>query len=86
MYRVMQKTNTTRSNEGSIPYPPADSQPHPAEYFPCGGVRNEITHVMEEMLNLYGYKTRFSAGYMLLVMNGIHYQYFRHGVIYAENY
>ena len=27
------KTNTTRSNEGSIPHPPADSQSHPAECF-----------------------------------------------------
>ena len=27
------KTNTTRSNEDSVPYPPADSQPHPAECF-----------------------------------------------------
>ena len=35
------KTNTTRSNEGSIPHPPADSQPHPAECLSCGGVGNK---------------------------------------------
>ena len=35
------KTNTTRSNEGSIPHPPADSQPHPAECLSCGGVCNK---------------------------------------------
>lgn len=52
----------------------------------CVYHRQDDAQVIEEMLKSYGYKTRFSAGYMLSTMNGIHYPYFRHGVIYAQNY
>lgn len=52
----------------------------------CVYHRQDDAQVIDEMLKSYGYKTRFSPGYMLSMMNGIHYPYFRHGVIYAQNY
>ncbi len=52
----------------------------------CVYHRQDDAQVIEKMLNDMGYKTRFSDGYMLPTMNGIHYPYFRHGVIYAQNY
>ena len=52
----------------------------------CVYHRQDDADVIDEMLKGYGYKTRFSPGYMLSMMNGIHYPYFRHGVIYAQNY
>ena len=52
----------------------------------CVYHRQDDAQVIEAMLREMGYKTRFSDGYMLPTMNGIHYPYFRHGVIYAQNY
>ena len=42
--------------------------------------------VIKDMLERFEYATRFSKGYMLIGMDGIHCLYFRHGVIYAKNY
>jgi hypothetical protein len=52
----------------------------------CVYHRQDDAQVIEAMLKKMGYKTRFSEGWMLPTMNGIHYPYFRHGVIYAQNY
>lgn len=52
----------------------------------CVYHRQDDAIVIEAMLKGMGYTTRFSDGYMLPTMNGIHYPYFRHGVIYAQNY
>lgn len=52
----------------------------------CCYHRQDDAIVIEKMLNEMGYSTRFSDGYMLTPMNGIHYPYFRRGVIYARNY
>lgn len=52
----------------------------------CVYHRQDDAQVIGAMLREMGYKTRFSDGYMLPVMNGIHYPYFRHGVIYAQNF
>ena len=52
----------------------------------CVYHRQDDGAVIRDMLERLGYKTRFSAGYMLVGMNGVHYPYFRHGVIYARNY
>ena len=52
----------------------------------CVYHRQDDAIVIKDMLERFGYKTRFSKGYMLIGMNGIHYPYFRHGVIYAKNY
>lgn len=52
----------------------------------CVYHRQDDARVIETMLRQKGYKTRFSEGWMLTTMNGIHHPYFRHGVIYAQNY
>ena len=52
----------------------------------CVYHRQDDAIVIKEMLERLGYKTRFSEGFMLSDMNGIHFPYFRHGVIYAWNY
>lgn len=52
----------------------------------CVYHRQDDAIVIKEMLERFGYTTRFSKGYMLIGMNGVHYPYFRHGVIYAKNY
>ena len=52
----------------------------------CVYHRQDDAHVIDSILKGMGYTTRFSEGYMLTIMNGIHYPYFRHGVIYAQNY
>jgi hypothetical protein len=52
----------------------------------CVYHRHDDADVIAGMLNSLGYSTRFSEGYMLSAMNGIHFPYFRHGVIYARNY
>ena len=52
----------------------------------CVYHRQDDATVIEKMLKDMGYKTRFSEGWMLPTINGIHYPYFRHGVIYAQNY
>ena len=52
----------------------------------CVYHRQDDAQIIESMLKQKGYKTRFSDGWMLPAMNGIHYPYFRHGVIYAQNY
>ena len=52
----------------------------------CVYHRQDDSHVIESLLKEMGYKTHFSDGYMLPVMNGIHYPYFRHGVIFGQNY
>lgn len=52
----------------------------------CVYHRQDDAKVIAAMLKDLGYRTRFSDGWMLPTMNGIHYPYFRHGVIYAQNY
>lgn len=53
----------------------------------CTYHRQDDAQTIEKLLTDMGYKTRFSKGYMLpYQLNGIHYPYFRHGVIYAQNY
>ena len=52
----------------------------------CVYHRQDDATVIEKMLRDMGYKARFSEGWMLPTINGIHYPYFRHGVIYAQNY
>ena len=52
----------------------------------CVYHRQDDAKVIEGMLKELGYESRFSEGWMLPTMNGIHYPYFRHGVIYAQNY
>jgi len=52
----------------------------------CVYHRQDDAIVIKDTLERLGYTTRFSKGYMLIGMNGIHYPYFRHGVIYAKNY
>ena len=52
----------------------------------CVYHRQDDAQVIEAKLKEMGYKTRFSKGYMLPTINGIHYPYFRRGVIYAQNY
>ena len=52
----------------------------------CVYHRQDDAQVIDKMLKEMGYRTWFSDGYMLPTMNGLHYPYFRHGVIYAQNY
>lgn len=52
----------------------------------CCYHRQDDAVVIEKLLKDMGYSTRFSNGYMLTPMNGIHYPYFRRGVIYARNF
>ena len=52
----------------------------------CVYHRQDDAQTIDTMLKKMGYRTRFSNGYMLPTINGIHYPYFRHGVIYAQNY
>lgn len=52
----------------------------------CVYHRQDDAVVIKDMLEKMGYKTRFSDGYMLPWINGIHFPYFRHGLIYAQNY
>ena len=52
----------------------------------CVYHRQDDGVVIKDMLEHLGYTTRYSDGYMLVGMNGIHFPYFRHGVIYAQNY
>jgi len=52
----------------------------------CVYHRQDDARVIESMLKGMGYKTRFSDGYMLSTMNGMHFPYFRRGVLYARNF
>ena len=52
----------------------------------CVYHRQDDAEVIERMLTDIGFSISFSDGFMLPSMNGIHYPYFRHGVIYARNY
>jgi hypothetical protein len=52
----------------------------------CVYHRQDDAAVIKNMLEKMGFKTRFSDGYMLPWMNGIHFPYFRHGLIYAQNF
>ena len=52
----------------------------------CVYHRQDDDVVIDKMLRELGYSTSFSSGFMLTGMNGIHFPYFRHGVIYAKNY
>ena len=52
----------------------------------CTYHRQDDAKIINALLQGMGYKTRFSDGYMLPTVNGIHYPYFRHGVIYAQNF
>lgn len=52
----------------------------------CVYHRQNDAEIIRGMLENLGYKTRFSDGYMLVDMNGIHFPYFRRGVIYAWNH
>lgn len=52
----------------------------------CVYHRQDDAVVIKEILEKLGYTTRFSDGYMLIGLNGIHFPYFRRGVIYAWNH
>ncbi len=52
----------------------------------CVYHRQDDDRVISSMLKDMGFSTRYSEGYMLPLCNGIHFPYFRHGVIYAKNY
>jgi len=52
----------------------------------CVYHRQDDAEVIERMLTDIGFSISFSDGFMLPSINGIHYPYFRHGVIYARNY
>ena len=52
----------------------------------CVYHRQDDAETIVEMLKGMGFSTRFSKGYMLPLVNGIHFPYFRHGVVYAQNY
>lgn len=52
----------------------------------CVYHRQDDAENIGKMLKELGYAVRFSDGYMLPTMNGVHYPYFRYGVIYAQNY
>ena len=52
----------------------------------CCYHRQDDALIIDKLLRNMGYKTQFSEGWMLPTMNGIHYPYFRHGVIYAQNF
>ena len=51
----------------------------------CVYHRQDDATVIADMLHNLGFRTSLSDGYMLPVVNGVHYPYFRHGVIYARN-
>ena len=52
----------------------------------CVYHRQDDAKIISGMLKGMGFSMRYSDGYMLPLCNGIHYPYFRHGVIYAINY
>ena len=52
----------------------------------CVYHRQDDAEVIGRLLTDIGFSISFSDGFMLPNMNGIHYPYFRHGVIYAKNY
>ena len=49
----------------------------------CVYHRQDDAIVIKDIVERLGYTTRFSRGCLLIGMNGIHYPYFPHGVIYA---
>ena len=52
----------------------------------CTYHRQDDAEVIERMLREMGFSVEYSEGYMLVLMNGMQYPYFRKGVIYARNY
>ena len=52
----------------------------------CTYHRQEDAEVISALLEEWGYKTSFSDGYMICLMNGLHPPYFRKGMIYARNF
>ena len=52
----------------------------------CVYHRQDDAEVIERMLREMGFSIEYSDGYMLVLMNGVQYPYFRKGLIYARNY
>lgn len=52
----------------------------------CVYHRQDDALVISTMLKDLGFSIRYSDGYMLPLCNGMHFPYFRHGVVYARNY
>lgn len=52
----------------------------------CAYHRQDDAEYLMRLLEGMGFRCRFSEGYMLPLFNGIHFPYFRRGVIYAQNY
>ena len=52
----------------------------------CTYHRQEDAEAISALLEEWGYKTSFSDGYMICLMNGAHPPYFRKGMIYARNF
>lgn len=51
----------------------------------CTYHRQDDAEYLSDLLSGLGYRTAFTDGYMLHTINGVHYPYFRRGVIYARN-
>ncbi len=51
----------------------------------CAYHRQDDAEYLSDFLSGLGYRTAFSDGFMLPTINGVHYPYFRRGVIYARN-
>lgn len=51
----------------------------------CVYHRQDDAEAIAAFLKELGYSVRFSAGWMLPLVNGVHFPYFRHGVLYARN-
>lgn len=58
---------------------------HRVKFSCCVYHRQDDASIIPNMLHDLGFKTAISDGYMLPVINGVHYPYFRHGVVYARN-
>ena len=59
---------------------------HQAKLAVCVYHRQDDAAVISNLLTEIGFQVSYSDGYVLTRANGIHYPYFRHGVIYARNY
>lgn len=51
----------------------------------CVYHHQDDAEVITAFLRELGYQTAFSEGYMLPNINGVHFPYFRHGVVFARN-
>jgi len=52
----------------------------------CVYHRQDDDVFISTFLRKLGFNVTYSEGYMLPLINGIHFPYFRHGVVYARNY